>query len=66
MANHEDDEPGTPLLTIRTTLVFLLAVLTGTGAGLLAYFASHAAAEAVLVGGGATAAAIRFFHWLIR
>ncbi|KOV84013.1 hypothetical protein ADL03_18540 [Nocardia sp. NRRL S-836] len=63
---HRDDEQNsTPLLPVRTALVLLLAVLAGGVAGLLTVFARHSPYEAALVGLATTAAAIKFFHWLI-
>ncbi|WP_020421179.1 hypothetical protein [Amycolatopsis sp. ATCC 39116] len=61
-----DDDQAAALLTVRTALVFLLSVLAGTGAAVLTCLAGHRGAEAVLIGLGVLAAAIKFFHWLIR
>jgi hypothetical protein len=54
------------LLSLRATVVLLLAVLTGVAAGVLAYLAGQAVAAAVLVGGGAAGAAVGLFHNLIE
>ncbi|TYB47798.1 hypothetical protein [Actinomadura chibensis] len=54
-----------PLLTPRTALVLLLAVLSGIGAGLLALAADHGAAESIMTGCGAAAAGVPFFDQLI-
>ena len=54
------------LLPVRTTLVLLLGVLIGVGAGVLAVLAGSPVAGGVLVGGGALAAAVKFFDWLIK
>ncbi|MFG2825040.1 hypothetical protein ACGFX4_37140 [Kitasatospora sp. NPDC048365] len=53
------------LLTMRSALVLLLAVLTGIGAGVLARLAGSPAAECVLYGVGALGAAVPFFDRLI-
>ncbi|MGB8198252.1 MAG: hypothetical protein WCF33_00910 [Pseudonocardiaceae bacterium] len=42
------------------------APLAGIGAGVLTAFAGHPAPEAVLLGIGVTAGAIKFADWLIR
>ena len=55
-----------PLLPVRTTLVFLLGVLSGAGAGALTVFAGAPVPYGVLVGAGALAAAVRFFDWLVQ
>jgi hypothetical protein len=53
------------LLSLRATMVLLLAVLTGVAAGVLAHLAGQPVAAAVLVGGGAAGAALALFHNLI-
>jgi hypothetical protein len=60
-----DDDPRDALLTIRTTLILLLALLAGVGAAVLTALADHSGFEAALVGLGAFAAGIKFFHWLV-
>ena len=58
--------PPDPLLTVRATVVLLVAVLIGIVAGYLGYLAnSGSLATAVLVGGGATGAALALFHNLL-
>ncbi|MFC0439660.1 hypothetical protein [Kutzneria buriramensis] len=64
MAANQDDR--SPLLPVRTTLVFLLSVLTGIGAGVLTVSADAPVPYGVLVGAGALAAAVRFFDWLVN
>ncbi|WP_411101022.1 hypothetical protein [Streptomyces sp. x-45] len=53
------------LLTVRSALVLLLAVLCGIGAGVLARFAGMGSAEAVLAGAAGLGAAVPFFNSLI-
>ncbi|MFB7379236.1 hypothetical protein ACFC6U_17780 [Kitasatospora purpeofusca] len=53
------------LLSMRSALVLLLAVLTGIGAGVLARLAGSPAAECVLYGAGAFGAAVPFFDRLV-
>jgi hypothetical protein len=53
------------LLTIRTTIVLLLAILAAATAAVLTWLTRHEAAEAVLAGLGVLAGGIRFFDWLI-
>lgn len=57
--------PSGPLLTVRATVVLLLALITGVLAGVLAYLGDHALPAAVLVGGGAAGAAVLLFHAVI-
>ncbi|QIY53444.1 hypothetical protein HEP86_01610 [Streptomyces sp. RPA4-5] len=54
-----------PLLSLRTTLVFLLAVLGGTVVALLSWTAGEGAPQSVLVGLAAAGAAVSFFNRLI-
>jgi hypothetical protein len=54
-----------PLLTQRAAIVFLLAVLVGFGAAVLAALAGNAWPVAVSVGGSATATAVLFFREII-
>lgn len=54
-----------PLLSLRAALIVLFAILSGVGAGVLAALAGQPPAGAALIGIGTTAAAIRFFDWLI-
>ena len=58
------DEP-TPLLTVRATVILLLALLIGITAGLLTYLAQHSVPEAILTGGGATGAATALLNTII-
>ncbi|MFE6747309.1 hypothetical protein ACFVGM_15745 [Kitasatospora purpeofusca] len=53
------------LLSVRSALVLLLAVLTGIGAGALARLAGSPAAECVLYGAGAFGVAVPFFDRLV-
>lgn len=66
MATDDSDDPRRPLLTARAALVLLFSLLSGIGAAILIAFAGHTGYEAALIGIGATAAAIKFFHWLIQ
>jgi hypothetical protein len=43
----------------------LLAILTAVGSGMLTVLAGGPVAGGVLVGCGALAGAVKFFHWLI-
>ncbi|MEV4708671.1 hypothetical protein [Actinoplanes sp. NPDC049316] len=54
-----------PLLSVRTTVILVLAALVGVGAGVLAALAGQPVPAATIVGGGAAAAAIALFHSLI-
>ncbi|MEW1549870.1 hypothetical protein [Streptomyces tsukubensis] len=54
-----------PLLSLRTTLILLLAVLAGLGAGVLAGAAGENTARSVLCGLAATALAVPFFDRLV-
>ncbi|WP_432198241.1 hypothetical protein [Streptomyces sp. bgisy027] len=54
-----------PLLSLRTALILLLGVLTGTGAGLLTVAAGGVLAAGFLAGGAAFAGAVIFFHTII-
>jgi hypothetical protein len=57
--------PG-PLLTVRTALVLLLAILVGLATGGLVFFSDHhSLAHAVLSGGAAAGGALMLFHNLI-
>jgi len=53
------------LLSVRTTLVLLLAALAGVIAGILAGLAHQSLPAAALVGGGATGGALALFHSLV-
>ena len=53
------------LLTIRATVVLLLAIMAGATAAGLTWLTRRNAAEAVLAGLGVLAGGIRFFDWLI-
>ncbi|MBP2049910.1 hypothetical protein J2Z21_002846 [Streptomyces griseochromogenes] len=54
------------LITLRTALILLLAVLTGIGATVLTLLAAAPLPYAVLTGTAAFAAAIPFFNNLIE
>jgi hypothetical protein len=62
-ANRENHDQ---LLPVCTTLVLLLGVLIGIGAGVPAVLADTPVPGGLLVGGGALAAAVKFFDWLIK
>lgn len=54
-----------PLLDHRAATVFLLAILTGIGAGVCTVGAGNGVPAAVLAGGAAFGAAVVFFHSII-
>ncbi|MEU7649864.1 hypothetical protein [Streptomyces huasconensis] len=54
-----------PLLSLRSALVFLLAVLSGVAAGGLSWLAGEGAARSVLVGLAVASMATPFFDRLI-
>ncbi|MEU3599187.1 hypothetical protein ABZ714_10720 [Streptomyces sp. NPDC006798] len=54
-----------PLLSLRATLVLLLAVLAGVGAGVLAGVAGEGTARSVLCGLAASGLAVPFFDRLV-
>lgn len=60
----EPASPG-PLLSQRTLLIFLVALLIGIAAGTLTYLAGYPLAEAVLAGGAASGTAVPVLHKLI-
>lgn len=57
-------EPG-PLLSLRTTVILLLAIIVGILAGGLAYLDQKSLSAAVLVGGGAAGAALLLFNNIV-
>lgn len=59
------ETPGA-LLSVRSAVVLLLGGLSGAAAALLTSVAGRHPAEAVLVGCATVAAAIRYFHGIIR
>lgn len=66
MADLSPEQQGPePLLSVRSTVVLLMAVLVGVGAGVLASLAGQPVPAAALVGGGAAGAALALFHALI-
>lgn len=54
-----------PLLTVRATVILLLALIVGAAAGGLTYLAHRSLPGAVLVGGSATGGAILLFNTMI-
>ncbi|MEU2358688.1 hypothetical protein ABZ599_37970 [Streptomyces misionensis] len=54
-----------PLLSLRSALIFLLALLTGAAAGGLTAVAGEGVAHSVLAGLAATGLAVPFFNRLI-
>ncbi|WP_128816802.1 hypothetical protein [Streptomyces sp. S063] len=64
---HDTQQPaGQPLLGLRSAIVLLLGVLTGTGAGVLAYLAQRSLPGAALARAGAGfGAGVMFFHAII-
>lgn len=65
-APPDEDKPKEPLLSIRTALVLLLAVLSGVVAAVLTLLAGHSGFECTLVGLAVGAGAVKFFDWLIK
>jgi hypothetical protein len=61
---REGEKP--PLLTVRTTLVLLIAFLVAAGAGGLLLAAGRHPAEAAFGAVGAGAIALHLFHELIQ
>jgi hypothetical protein len=57
--------PPGPLLTARAAMILLIAIMVGSVAGTLGYFANHDAPTAILIGGGATGNAIILFHTVL-
>ncbi len=57
--------PPDHLLTPRQALVFMLAILVGLAAGILAYLAEMPAPHAVLLGLGAAGTSLPIAHKLI-
>lgn len=60
----QSQEPE-PLLSLRATVILLLALLIGVAAGVLTYLGGQPVPAAVLMGGGAAGAALALFHNLI-
>ncbi|HSA49043.1 MAG TPA: hypothetical protein VLH10_02885 [Yinghuangia sp.] len=54
-----------PLLSLRAALVFLLAGLTGVGAGVLTAMTGPGAPQSLLCGAGAFGLAVGFFDRII-
>ncbi|MBY8861214.1 hypothetical protein K7711_32385 [Nocardia sp. CA2R105] len=61
-----NDEKPSALMSVRSALIFLCALITGVGASVLTGLARHSPYDAALLGVAAAAGAIKFFHWLIR
>lgn len=57
--------PPGPLLSIRTALILLIAIVIGLVAGVLGYFSSGGIAAAVLIGGGGAGGSLVLFHTLL-
>jgi hypothetical protein len=66
MSTDNNDDPRRPLLTAHAALVLLFSLHSGIGAAVLVVLAGRSGYEAALVGIGAAAVAIKFFHWLIQ
>jgi hypothetical protein len=66
LETNNDDEPHRPLLTAHAALVLLLSLLSGIGAAVLTALSGRSVYEAILIGLGTTAVAVKFFHWLIQ
>lgn len=65
MASPNDEDRPRPLLSMRTAIVLTLAVLAGLAATALMTLAHRPLPEAVFVGLGVLAAAVKFFDSLI-
>ncbi|WP_316745451.1 hypothetical protein [Streptomyces sp. MK7] len=65
MSQNTQQSGGGPLLGLRSTLVLLLGVLTGIGAGVLTYLAQRSLPAAVLAAGAGFGAGVMFFHAII-
>jgi membrane associated rhomboid family serine protease len=63
-SNSEDSERDC-LLTQRTALIFLLAVLAAATVSSVLLLGGYTPAQGALGGLGALAGAVKFFHWLI-
>ncbi|TDP42022.1 hypothetical protein [Nocardia ignorata] len=61
-----DNEKSGAMLSVRSALIFLCALIAGVGASVLTTFARHSPYEATLIGVAAAASATKFLHWLIR
>ena len=60
------NSPGpSPLLTVRTALIFLIALVVGAVAAILTYLAGHSAPAAALAGGSAVGGAVMLFNSII-
>ncbi|TQF65298.1 hypothetical protein FK531_22015 [Rhodococcus spelaei] len=58
--------PPDPLLSLRSAVLLLIAVLIGIGVGVLTVFAGQPGATAVIAGGGAAGASLLALEKLIR
>lgn len=56
--------PPGPLLSVRATLVLLIAVVVGLTAGILGYFAYGGITTATLIGGDAVVGVLALVHTL--
>jgi hypothetical protein len=65
MPRPRNGGPPTSLLSARTALVLLLALITGAVAATLTLLAGRQPAEAALAGLAAAGAGVMFFHKLI-
>ncbi|MFD5818381.1 hypothetical protein [Streptomyces sp. NPDC127038] len=64
--NSRQTSENRPLLNQRSAMIFLLAILTGIGAGFLATIATNPWPVAVTAGVGATAAGVLFFDRIVE
>ncbi|EMF56423.1 MULTISPECIES: hypothetical protein [Streptomyces] len=63
---HDTQQPaGQPLLGLRSAIVLMLGVLTGTGAGVLTYLAQSSLPAAGLAAGAGFGVGVMFFHAII-
>ncbi|MEV5898417.1 hypothetical protein [Streptomyces sp. NPDC052127] len=65
MTHDTRQRAGQPLLGLRSAIVLLLGVLTGTGAGVLTYLGQRSLPAAALAAGAGFGAGVMFFHAII-
>lgn len=65
MSPRPPTPPEKPLLSVRSALILLMAILSGIGAGILTHAAGQPWPTAVLAGAGATGMAIPLFRGII-
>ncbi|MCX4539012.1 hypothetical protein [Streptomyces sp. NBC_01669] len=65
MTPNTQQPSSQPLLGLRSTIVLLLGVLTGIGAGVLTYLNQRSLPAAALAAGAGFGAGVLFFHTII-